>query len=143
MAEHRIQVRWQRQGEFSHQGFERQHRIHFQPHLELPVAGAGNDIGADPEQLLAAAMSSCFMQTFLALAAKKRLVVESYEDDAEARLSQRDDGRFWVSEICLRPKVIFASEPPKAEVLAAMYDKSHQHCFIANSTHSTVVIEPR
>ncbi|TNC90853.1 MAG: osmotically inducible protein OsmC, partial [Thalassolituus sp.] len=74
--EHRVAVSWERQGAFSHEGFERRHSLNFQPEVTLSAGGAGNDYGADPEQLLAAAMASCHMQTFLALAAKKRLTVD-------------------------------------------------------------------
>jgi len=141
MADHVIKIEWQAQGEFSHEGFERRHSIQFQSDVSIAVGGAGNEYGADPEQMLAAAMASCHMQTFLALAAKKRLKVESYSDTAEAELSQRDDGKFWVSRITLNPKATFSGDKiPDTEAIRAMHDKAHEHCFIANSTSSEVVV---
>lgn len=143
MSEHRIDIRWEKQGDFSHEGFERRHHIQFLPQVSLTAGGAGNDFGADPEQMLAAAMASCHMQTFLALAAKKRLQVLSYTDSAVAEMAQRDDGRFWVSRICLNPKAVFGGDrqPDEATVLA-MHEKAHQHCFIANSIRSDVQVRP-
>ena len=142
--DHQIDISWHREGVFSHEGFERRHDIRFQPQVGLPAGGAGNDFGADPEQLLAAAMASCHMQTFLALAAKKRLQVESYRDRATATLAQREDGRFWVSCLTLRPVVTFSGEKiPDEAAINAMHDKAHEHCFIANSVISAVVIEPQ
>ena len=143
MSEHRIDIRWEKQGEFSHEGFERRHSIQFLPQVSLAAGGAGNDFGADPEQMLAAAMASCHMQTFLALAAKKRLQVLSYDDSAVAEMEQRDDGKFWVARIRLNPKVVFSGDkqPDEAAVIA-MHDKAHQHCFIANSTTSDVQVNP-
>jgi organic hydroperoxide reductase OsmC/OhrA len=142
--EHRITVRWQKSGEFSHEFFERRHSIAFQPEVGLMAGGAGNDFGADPEQMLAAAMASCHMQTFLALAAKKRLQVESYNDEAEAILEQREDGRFWVAKLILTPAVVFCGDKiPDATSILAMHDKAHEHCFIANSVTSEVVIKPQ
>jgi organic hydroperoxide reductase OsmC/OhrA len=144
MSEHRIRIAWQRQGPFSHESFERRHQIAFQPSVTLPAGGAGNDFGADPEQLLAAAMASCHMQTFLALAAKKRLVVEQYEDDANAEIAQREDGMYWVSALHLNPKAIFSGDrQPDQAAVRAMHEKAHQHCFIANSVLSSVDISPR
>lgn len=144
MAQHTVEISWQKQGEFSHEGFARRHDIQFVPTVSLPAGGAHNDFGADPEQLLAAALASCYMQTFLALAAKKRLVVASYEDSASAETAQRDDGKTWVSVIRLRPKVVFRGDKqPDAAALQAMHDKSHQHCFIANSVLSEVIVTPR
>lgn len=139
--EHLVTVRWQKSGEFSHEFFERRHEIAFQPEVGLLAGGAGNDFGADPEQMLAAAMASCHMQTFLALAAKKRLQIESYTDEAEAVLEQREDGKFWVSKIILNPRVVFCREKtPSDDVIRAMHDKAHEHCFIANSVTSSVEV---
>ena len=140
---HKVDVHWQRVGEFSHEGFERRHDIAFQPQVGLPAGGAGNDFGADPAQMLAAAMSSCHMQTFLALAAKKRLTVESYHDEAEAVLAQREDGRFFIATLILRPRVQFSGEKiPDDASVEAMHIKAHEHCFVANSVLSEVIIEP-
>ena len=142
--EHKVSVQWHREGEFSHEGFERRHDIAFQAEVSIPVGGAGNEFGADPEQMLAAAMASCHMQTFLALAAKKRLQVESYSDTAEAILAQREDGKFWISELVLRPAVVFAgAKIPDEAAIRAMHDKAHEHCFVANSVVSEVAIEPQ
>lgn len=144
MTPHRIDLHWHQQGAFSHEGFERRHDIRFASAASLPVGGAHNEFGADPEQLLAAALASCYMQTFLALAAKKRLVVASYEDSASAETAQRDDGKTWISVIRLSPKVVFAGDKqPDASTLQAMHDKAHQHCFVANSVRSEVIVTPR
>lgn len=142
MATHIAKIRWHQQGDFNHQSFERRHEIAFQEGVVLPAGGAGNDFGADPEQLLAASMASCHMQTFLSLAAKKRLQVLSYSDDAEAVLGQRDDGKFWVEKITLNPQVEFGGDKiPDADTIQAMHEKSHQHCFIANSVAAAMVVE--
>ena len=144
MSEHIIHVNWARAGEFSHEGFERRHDIEFKPQLSIPAGGAGNDFGADPEQMLVAAMASCHMQSFLALAAKKRLQVESYRDTASAEIAQREDGKFWVSVIRLAPKAVFTGEKiPDEAAIKAMHEKAHDHCFIANSTSSEVIVEPQ
>ncbi|WP_430461254.1 OsmC family protein [Thalassolituus sp. LLYu03] len=144
MSEHIIHTRWVKQGAFSHEGYEVRHELAFKPDVTIPAGGAGNEFGADPEQMLAAAVSSCHMQTFLALAAKKRLIVASYEDTAAAEIAQRDDGKFWVPVITLSPKAVFEGDKqPDEEAVRVMHEKAHQHCFIANSVASQVVVEPR
>ena len=81
--------------------------------------------------------------TFLALAAKKRLTVESYHDEAEAVLAQREDGRFFIATLILRPRVQFSGEKiPDDASVEAMHIKAHEHCFVANSVLSEVIIEP-
>ena len=83
------------------------------------------------------------MQTFLALAAKKRLIVESYHDDAEAVLAQREDGKFYIATLILRPCVQFGGDKvPDQAAIDAMHRKAHEHCFVANSVLSEVVLEP-
>lgn len=141
--EHIAVLTWQREGEFSHTGYNKQHQALMSGHI-LPMAAADDENHADPEQALTAALASCHMLTFLALAAKKRLLVESYEDNAVGTLAQREDGKFWMPQITLRPRVIFGGEKiPSLDEIHAMHDKAHQHCFIANSIKSAVVVEPQ
>ena len=143
MSTHTIKTTWIKNGEFSHNSIDRHHTLNFHEDVSLISAGANTSDAADPEQLLAAALSSCYMQTFLILAAKKRLVVESYSDEAVAELSQRDDGRFWVSKITLNPTVKFSNDKiPDKEVFIKMHKKSHDHCFVANSLNCTIDIAP-
>ena len=144
MSSHIAKVRWLKEGEFSHQGFERRHEVRYQDDVSLTAGGANNGFGADPEQMLASAMASCHMLTFLALASKKRLQVASYADDAEAVLGKRDDGRFWIEKIILNPKVEFCGDKiPDAATIDAMHEKAHAHCFIANSVAADMVVEVR
>lgn len=141
--EHLAQLKWQREGSFSHEGYHKQHQALMSGH-SLKMAGADDETCADPEQVLSAALASCHMLTFLALAAKKRLQVERYEDNAIGKLAQREDGKYWMPEIILRPQVIFSGDKiPTPDEIHAMHEKAHQHCFIANSIKSNVIVEPQ
>ncbi|GAA6135998.1 OsmC family protein [Oceaniserpentilla sp. 4NH20-0058] len=142
MSEHRAQIHWQRQGTFNHEGFERAHEAAISGHI-LPMAGANTEGYADPEQILAASLSSCHMQTFLLLAAKKRFQVESYEDIAIARLDKNTEGKQYVKEIELSPKVVFSGDKqPTTEEIEKMHHKAHAFCFINNSLISHVMVTP-
>jgi organic hydroperoxide reductase OsmC/OhrA len=96
----------------------------------------------DPEEAFVASLSSCHMLTFLAICARKRLVVDSYDDDAEGRLEKGSNGRLWVSHVTLRPRVRFAEgSSVDAAELADIHHKSHEECFIANSVKTEVAVE--
>lgn len=143
MSEHIANISWQKQGVFSHEGFERGHEALISGQT-IPMAGANTPNYVDPEQMLAASLASCHMQTFLALAAKKRLQVESYEDTATAKVEKNDDGKLYVSEVHLTPKAVFSGEKqPSAEDIEKMHHKAHEHCFISNSLVSKTFVTPK
>lgn len=148
MSEHRVDVVWERRGgPFDYESFERTHRWSFPGGPALEASSAPEYKGRadlpNPEQALAVALSSCHMLTFLALAARKRLVVDSYADEASAWLGKDAEGRLAVTRVVLRPRVAFAGEPPASDVLARLHEQAHKHCFIANSVRCEVAVEPR
>lgn len=146
MSEHRMTVRWQRTSDgFDYQRFNRDHEWDFGAGLTLPASSAPDYLGAadrvDPEQAFVAALSSCHMLTFLALASKRRFVVESYEDEAVGTLEQNADGRMAMTRVELRPRVRFAEGAgPDEATLAQLHDKAHKYCFIANSVTTDVTV---
>lgn len=87
-----------------------------------------------------AALSSCHMLTFLAIAARKRLVVDSYEDDAIGFMTKNAAGKLYISRVLLRPRVRFA-ESVDAEQVRSMHELSHRECFIANSVLTKVEVD--
>jgi organic hydroperoxide reductase OsmC/OhrA len=149
MDEHRITLRWSRDGgAFERGNYRSSHDVAFQGGQRLGVsaaAGYGGDAAlADPEQILAAAVASCHMLTFLAVAANRRLVPDTYEDDAVAVLGKNAEGKMFVERVTLRPRVHFSGDNvPSAEDVARLHERAHAACFIANSVKSEVVVEPR
>jgi organic hydroperoxide reductase OsmC/OhrA len=97
----------------------------------------GDPAKADPEELFVAALSSCHMLWFVALARGRRLRVRAYEDEAEGVL----DGTRMV-RVELRPRISFEHDPGP-DVVAALHDEAHERCFIANSVNCPVeVVQP-
>ncbi len=124
--------------------FSRDHDWEFKAgKLTVPASSApgyrGSAARLDPEDALVAALASCHMLTFLAIAARKRLVVQSYSDGAVGWLEENADGQLALTRVELRPVVKFA---PDAGLSAADYEKlhekAHSNCFIANSVKTTV-----
>ena len=91
-----------------------------------------------------AALSSCHMLVFLGIVAKRRFVVEHYEDNAVGVLEKNDAGRLAMTRVTLRPAVTFSGERrPTPEQLETMHHQAHRGCFIANSVKTEVALEPR
>jgi organic hydroperoxide reductase OsmC/OhrA len=99
----------------------------------------GDPALANPEQLLLAAASSCQLLSFLAVAARARLDVVAYADEAEAVMPE-DDPPVRITEIVLRPRIILRGTVDAAKV-ARLVRIAHQECFIANSLSARIRVE--
>jgi organic hydroperoxide reductase OsmC/OhrA len=158
MAEHHIVLNWEKgDGPFTYDAYSRNHAISFKNSQETMIVSAspaykGDGSKADPEDLLVAALSSCHMLSFLAIAAKKKLTVLSYQDDAVGFLENDSStgdgtgggtgggGKLWITRVILRPRVAIDVD---AETLAHIHHSAHAACFIANSVKTQVSVEPR
>ncbi|HEX4636313.1 MAG TPA: OsmC family protein [Rhizomicrobium sp.] len=145
MAEHHIQLTWEKgAAPFTYDAYPRNHTIAFKNGQETVIASASpnykGDAGkTDPEDLLVAALSSCHMLSFLAIAAKKKLTVNSYQDNAVGFL-ENDGGKLWITRVVLKPKVVIDTD---TETLAQIHHMAHEACFIANSVKTQVSVEPQ
>jgi organic hydroperoxide reductase OsmC/OhrA len=144
MAEHRIALSWERgAAPFTYDAYPRNHTIAFKngPPMIFSSAPAykGDASKGDPEDLLVAALSSCHMLSFLAIAAKKKITVDSYQDDAVGFL-ENDGGKLWMARVILRPQLKSDASPAQ---LAEIHHLAHDACFIANSVKTVVSVEPR
>jgi len=148
MSEHRATVRWTKTTEsFAYKSYNREHRWIFPHGAEVAASAApdflGREDAVDPEQAFVAALSACHMLTFLALCARKNLVVESYTDDAVGVLDKNADKQLVMTRIDLHPKVRFAAgTEPDAAALAKLHHSAHEHCFLANSVRTEVKVCP-
>lgn len=134
-----IDLHWQRQeAELKPQAYSAEHVIQYNASTEIDADSApeygGKPEHTNPEQALAAALSSCHMMTFLALAAKAGWPVASYHDHAEAHLGKNPKGLMSVTRIDLNPVVRFDTGfSVSDEEMATMQDRAHRYCFVANS----------
>ncbi len=109
------------------------------PVSSIPPFG-GDGARWNPEDLLAGALATCHMLTFLALAHKTRVEVTAYEGAAEAAL-ETVDRISRVGSITLRPTIRVAPGTDAAKV-EELFRKAHKYCVIANSFSGTVNLEP-
>src|ERR1700733_9830733 len=98
MSSHHACVVWRRTSpDFTYDSYNRAHEVRYKSGaIVVPSSSApafkGDADRVDPEEAFVASLSACHMLTFLAICARKRLVVDRYDDDAEGRLEKRDDG---------------------------------------------------
>jgi len=148
MSEHKATITWFRgDRDFTYKTYSRDHAWRVNGN-EIPASSApaylGNPERVDPEGALVAALSSCHMLTFLAVAAMKGFVVERYDDEAVGHLEKNAAGKMAITRVELRPKIVFGGDKqPTAADLEALHDKAHKECFIANSVTTDVkVVNP-
>lgn len=93
-----------------------------------------------PEHLLVAAVNSCLMTTFLAIAENSKLDFISFKSYANGKL-EKVDGKFMISEIILSPTLVLP-EGANLERAERILQKSEAACLISNSVKATIVFHP-
>lgn len=148
MSEHHATVAWQRtSADFTYMTYNRAHDWRFTA-VTLAASATkeyrGEPERVNPEEALVASLSSCHMLTFLAIAAKKKLVLESYEDEAVGVLEKNHEGRLAITRVTLRPRIVWAAGVMVTdEQLANLHHGAHENCFIASSVKTVVTVEPQ
>ncbi|MEO7727584.1 MAG: OsmC family protein [Burkholderiales bacterium] len=146
MSEHKANIIWARNGaDFGYKNYPRDHAWRFPNGIEVPGSAApaylGNPQRVDPEAAFVAALSSCHMLTFLALASNKGFIVDSYEDAAVGHLEKNANGKLAITRVELHPKIVYSgAKQPAAADLEWLHDKAHKECFIANSVTTEVKV---
>jgi organic hydroperoxide reductase OsmC/OhrA len=130
-------------------GYEHYDRAHMAsaPPAEQEVTltsgeeGRGSPEDLNPEQLVVIAASSCQLLWFLHIAARSRIDVIEYVDEAKGVMPP-DDQPLRLTEITLRPLVVLRSGPSE-DRLRHLTELAHHNCYIANSLKTEVRVEPR
>lgn len=151
MSDHAARVLWERGDQpFTDGRYRRVHEWAFDGGAVVPASASPDVVpvplsdpsAVDPEEAFVAALASCHMLWFLALAAKRGFRVDRYEDEAVGTLEKDADGRQSIHRVVLRPRVSFSGDRrPGAADLDALHREAHEECFIARSVRSEVRIE--
>lgn len=131
---------------FSAKSYDRTHQVQFGGGTTISASSAPEYLGKanlpNPEELFTASISSCFMLTFLYLAAMKGLIVDEYSAEAIGTLAKNAEGKIAMTEVLIKPNVIFQdNKTPEAAVLNDLYKKAHENCFISSSVKTTVTVK--
>ena len=91
-----------------------------------------------PEHLFTAAVSSCLMTTFLAIAENSKLDFVHFECSSKGKLEQVE-GKFLMTEVILELVVTIKNESER-EKAEKVLQKSEANCLISNSVKSKITM---
>ncbi len=143
-----VHLTWKRETEdFNYKTYNRKHTVFFYGGPKLEVSSAPdflrNPQFQTPEELLVAAVSSCYLLTFLSITAKQGFIVDSYLDNATCVLSNINGNKQAVTQITLRPVIAFKQgNKPDKNNMNQLIKTAHDDCFIANSLTATITVHP-
>jgi organic hydroperoxide reductase OsmC/OhrA len=152
MPDFSAELIWHRGGQpFVDERYSRRHLVRFDGGVEIPVSSSPEIVppplsdatAVDPEEAFIAALASCHLLWYLALAAKRRYCVDRYVDRPIGHMRRDDGGRLAISTVILRPEVRFSGpRRPTREIDVALHHEAHGSCFLANSVKTEIRCEP-
>jgi organic hydroperoxide reductase OsmC/OhrA len=94
-----------------------------------------------PEHLTVAAVNSCMMLTFIAIAANSKLPFDAYTAVASGTLEKVEGKGMVFTRITVRPRITLpaGADRAKAERVLRLTEKN---CYVSNSLSAEVTLEP-
>lgn len=152
MSNHSATVHWQRHNDaFAENNYSRKHKWTFDEGLTVPASASPqvvsprfvDDASVDPEEAFVASLSSCHMLWFLSFASKEGFIVDDYRDQATGTLAKNKERKLAITEVILRPIVRFGKARPDRSLFDTLHHRAHEHCFIAHSVHTNIIINAK
>lgn len=144
--EYTAHIEWQR-GDlaFTAKTYDRTHGITFGGGTALKGSSAPEFLGkaelVNPEEMFTASLASCFMLTFLYVAAMSQVSIDRYEAKAVGTLGKNEEGKMAMTEVVIKPSLVFTDgKTPDETLLRSLYQKAHDTCFISCSVKTKVTI---
>lgn len=151
MDKYQAIIHWDRGDQvFVDDEYSRGHTWEFDGGLVVPASASPGIVplphsiaeNVDPEEAFVAALSSCHMLFFLAIAARRGVTVDSYRDSAVGYLDKDECDRMVMTKVVLRPEATYSGDKqPTRKQIDHFHERAHKLCFIANSVRSEVVTE--
>ena len=139
-------IEWQGHGlPFTAKTYDRTHSITFGGGSHIQASSAPEFLGkaelVNPEEMFTASIASCFMLTFLYVAAMSQISIDRYEAEAVGTLAKNEEGKMAMTEVVIKPKLVFTDgKTPDETLLQSLYKKAHDTCFISCSVKTKVTI---
>ena len=137
-------IAWSGSTGAGYDGYDRRHAGVSSAGFSLPLSSdaafSGDPVCLNPEQLLVLAAASCQLLSFLAVAARARLDVVGYRDEALGEMPETA-----LTVITLRPHIIVAVDPARPvdeNRVLHLCEVAHRECYIANSLKTEVRVVP-
>lgn len=105
-----------------------------------PPFSGGLENHWSPEHLFTAAVNTCFMTTFLAIAENSKLAFQAFACAADGVL-EMVDGKYQMTHVKLMPEVVITNEADATKAGRAL-EKAEKACLISNSINATVSLQP-
>lgn len=144
--QYKAHIEWQGNGSaFTAKTYDRTHEVTFGGGINVQASSAPEFLGkaelVNPEELFTASLNSCFMLTFLYVAAMSQVSIERYEAEAIGTLAKNEEGKMAMTEVVIKPRITFTDgKTPDEALLQSLYKKAHESCFISCSVKTKVVI---
>ena len=95
-----------------------------------------------PEHLFVAAINSCYMATFLAIAHNFKVEVEGFSCKTIAKL-EMVEGRYLITEAEMFPQVKLTHPEADKEKILRVLDKAKTGCLVTNSMKTEIKLTPQ
>jgi organic hydroperoxide reductase OsmC/OhrA len=105
-----------------------------------PPEFQGTDDVWSPEHLTLAAVNSCMMLTFIAIAANSKLSFEGYAASAHGRLEKVEGRGMVFTSIVVRARVTVRPDADRSR-LERVLRMTEKNCFVSNSMTAAVTLE--
>ena len=105
-----------------------------------PPEFAGTDDVWSPEHLTVAAVNTCMMLTFVAIAENSKLRFTGYSSSATATLEKVEGRGMVITEIQVRPRITIPPETDRGR-LDRILQMTKKNCFVSNSMTAEVTLE--
>lgn len=105
-----------------------------------PEFGGSDDVWS-PEHLCVAAVNSCVMLTFIAIAANSKLPFLGYSATATGTLEKVEGRGPVITRIVVKPRITVGADVDRAK-LERVVKMAEKNCFISNSLNAAVSLEP-
>ncbi len=92
-----------------------------------------------PEHLFVAAVNSCLMNTFFAIAENSDFKYISFKSNAVGKV-EKIDGNYLMTEILLKP-VLTIADAADSEKAQRVIEMSEKNCLISSSIKSNIILE--
>jgi len=110
-------------------------------HFSAPPEFGGEPGVWTPEHFLLAAVSSCFIATFTAVAKASKLDFQGIEVAIDGVI-EKESGGFRFTQITLHPALIIFAEEERERALRLL-EKAEKVCLVSRSLSSTITLEAK
>jgi organic hydroperoxide reductase OsmC/OhrA len=105
-----------------------------------PEFGGSDDVWS-PEHLCVAAVNSCVMLTFIAIATNSKVPFRAYAGAAVGTIEKVEGRGFVITRVVVKPRITIGPEVDRAKV-ERLIKMAEKNCLISNSLHAEITLEP-